>query len=107
MQVPLQIKFEGTEPSDAARFQIEQEVDRLESHNNRIISCLVTVSAPSRKHRHGSGFEIGIVITIPQQRAIVVSHPAGDDIRYESASDTIKVAFASARRQIDEFKQRA
>ena len=30
MQAPLKVKFEGSEPSDAARFQIEQEVERLQ-----------------------------------------------------------------------------
>ena len=48
MQVPLQVTFEGTEPSDAARAVIDREVDRLEKHNHRIIGCHVAVIAPSQ-----------------------------------------------------------
>jgi hypothetical protein len=47
MQTPLQVTFEGCEPSEAARVAIEREVARLEEHNNRIVSCRVSVIAPS------------------------------------------------------------
>ena len=107
MQVPLQVTFEGTEPSDAARLQIEQEVERLETHNDRIVSCRITVIAPGHNHRHGTGFEIHINIAIPPNKDIVVSHSAGDDTRHESAAAAIKDAFASARRQIDDLKHHA
>jgi len=33
MQIPLQVTFEGTDPSDAVRVAIERELERLEKHN--------------------------------------------------------------------------
>jgi ribosome-associated translation inhibitor RaiA len=79
MQIPPQITFEGSEPSAAARSVITKEIERLETHNERITGCRVTVIAPSHKHRHGTGFEVHISLTIPPHGNIVVNHaPSGD-----------------------------
>jgi ribosome-associated translation inhibitor RaiA len=65
MQIPLQVNFEGTDPSEPVRVAIEREVERLEKHNSQIIGCRVAVIAPSHKHRHGSGFRVHISLTVP------------------------------------------
>jgi ribosome-associated translation inhibitor RaiA len=101
MQMPPQITFEGAEPSATAQALISKEIERLETHNDRITGCRVTVIASSHKHRHGTGFEVHISLTIPPHRNIVVNHAPSGDVRHEHAEPTIKDAFASARRQID------
>jgi ribosome-associated translation inhibitor RaiA len=101
MQVDPQITFEGSESSEAARAQILTEIERLESHNRRITACRVTVIAPSHKHRHGTGFQVHIWLTIPPHEDVVVNNTSSDDSRHEHAEVAIKHAFASARRQID------
>jgi ribosome-associated translation inhibitor RaiA len=101
MQVDPQITFEGSEASEAARAQILNEIQRLERHNQRITACRVKVIAPSQKHRHGTGFQVHIWLTIPPHENIVVSNASSDDSRHEHAESAIKDAFASARRQID------
>ena len=78
MQMPLQVTFERSEPSDAVRAAIEREVERLETHNHRIIGCRVAVIAPSDKHRHGTGFQIHIWLTIPPHENIVVNRTPSD-----------------------------
>jgi ribosome-associated translation inhibitor RaiA len=103
MQIAPQITFEGSESSDAARAQILSEVDRLETHNRRITGCRVTVIAPSHKHRHGTGFQVHIWLTMPPHRDIVVNHAPSDDSRHEHAEVAIKHAFAAARRQLDDL----
>ena len=105
MQVPLQVTFEGTEPSEAARSVIDREVDRLENHNHHIIACRVAVIAPSHKHRHGTGFQVRIWLTMPPHENILVNHAPSDDARHEHVEVAIKDAFASARRQIDDLAQ--
>ena len=102
MQITPQITFEGSESSDVARAQIISEIERLETHNQRISGCRVTVIAPHR-HRHGTGFEVHIWLTVPPHRNIVVDHAPSHDRRHEHADAAIKDAFASARRQIDEL----
>jgi ribosome-associated translation inhibitor RaiA len=107
MQIPLQLTFEGIDPSDAARVAIEREVERLEKHNHRIIGCRVTVIAPSHAHQHGSGFQIHIWLTIPPHENIVVNHAPSKNARHEHVEVAIKDAFASARRQVDDLAQRS
>jgi ribosome-associated translation inhibitor RaiA len=103
MQIPLQVNFEGCKPSDAGRAAIEHEMERLETHNHKIIGCRVTVTAPSLKHRHGSGFQIHIWLTLPPYKNIVVNHAPSDDARYEHVEVAVKDAFAAARQQVDDL----
>src|ERR1700689_1899149 len=103
MQIAPEITFEGCEPSPAAREAILKEIERLETHNQRITGCRVSVIAPSVKHRHGPGFQVNIWLTIPPHENIVVNHAATDDPRHEYAKAAIKDAFATARRQIDDL----
>ena len=105
MQVPLQVTFEGTEPSEAVHAVIEREVDQLEKHNHRIIGCHVAVIAPSHKHRHGSAFQVHIRLTVPPHENIVVNHTPPEDARHEHIEVAIKDAFAAARRQVDDLAQ--
>ena len=105
MQIPLQVTFEGTEPSNAVRAVIDREVDRLEKHNHRIIGCRVAVIAPSHKHRHGSAFEVHIWLTVPPHENIFVNRAPPEDAGHEHVEVAIKDAFASARRQVDDLAQ--
>jgi hypothetical protein len=101
MQIAPHISFEGSESSDAARDVIIREIERLETHTQRITGCRVTVIAPSHKHRHGTGFQVHIWLAIPPHENIVVNNSASDDARHEHAVVAIKDAFAAARRQVD------
>jgi ribosome-associated translation inhibitor RaiA len=101
MQIAPEITFEGSESSDAARAQILSEIERLETHNHRITGCRVKVIAPSHKHRHGTGFQVHIWLTIPPHENIIVDQSASSDARHEHAQVAIKEAFAAVRRQID------
>ena len=103
MQIAPEITFEGSEPSPAARDAILKEIERLEIHNQRITGCRVSVIAPGHKHRHGTGFQVHIWLTIPPHENIVVNHTATDDARHEHAQVAIKDAFAAARRQVDDL----
>ncbi len=101
MQIAPEITFEGFEPSPAAREAILKEIERLETHNQRITGCRVSVAAPSLKHRHGTGFQVHIWLTLPPHENIVVNRSPVDDARHEHVEVAIKDAFASARRQVD------
>ena len=105
MQIPLQVTFEGSDPSEPVRVAIEREVERLEKHNRHIIGCHVSVIAPSHKHRHGSGFRVHISLTVSQHENVIVNHASSDDSRYEHVEVAVKDAFASARRQLDDLSQ--
>jgi ribosome-associated translation inhibitor RaiA len=101
MQIAPEITFEGSESSDAAHAQILGEIERLETHNHRITGCRVKVIAPSHKHRHGTGFQVHIWLTIPPHENIIVNQSESSDARREHAQVAIKDAFAALRRQVD------
>jgi hypothetical protein len=101
MQIAPEITFEGSDSSPAALELISKEIERLETPNHRITGCRVSIIAPSQKHRHGTGFQIHIWLTIPPHENIVVNHSHVDDARHEHVEVAIRDAFANARRQID------
>jgi ribosome-associated translation inhibitor RaiA len=101
MQIAPEITFEGSESSDAVRAQILSEIERLDAHNHRITGCRVNVIAPSNKHRHGTGFQVHIWLTIPPHENIVANQSGSSDARHEHAQVAIKDAFAAIRRQVD------
>ena len=107
MQIPLQVNFEGSDPSEPVRVAIEREVERLEKHNSQIIGCRVAVIAPSHKHHHGTGFHVHISLTAPPHENVIVNHAASDDKRSEHIEVAVKDAFAAARRQLDDLAQRS
>jgi hypothetical protein len=101
MQIAPEITFEGSDSSPAALELISREIERLETHNQRITGCRVSVIAPSHKHRQGTGFQIHIWLTIPPHENIIVNHSPVDDARHEHVEVAIRDAFAVARRQVD------
>jgi Sigma 54 modulation protein / S30EA ribosomal protein len=101
MQIAPEITFEGSESSPAALELISKEIEQLETHNQHITGCRVSIIAPSPKHRHGTGFQIHIWLTLPPHENIIVDRSPVDDDRHEHAEVAIKDAFAIARRQID------
>src|SRR6202023_3302555 len=98
MQVPLDITFQNSEPSEAIRSEVEKQAKRLEKFHDRITSCHVTVIAPTMKRRHGDLFKIDICVAMPQH--ILVSKAHGDAPEHEHVMVAIKDAFAAAQRQI-------
>ena len=59
----------------------------------------------SHKHRHGSGFNVHISLTVPPHESVIVNHDPSDDKRYahEHIEEAVKDAFAAARRQLDDL----
>jgi hypothetical protein len=70
-----------------------------------ITTGMTFVIAPSHKHRHGTGFQVHIWLTIPPHENIFVNHTPSEDARHEHVEVAIKDAFASARRQVDDLTQ--
>jgi ribosome-associated translation inhibitor RaiA/cold shock CspA family protein len=102
MQVPLDITFENSEPSEAIRSEVEKQAKRLEKFDDRITSCNVAVIAPQARHRKGGLFKIDIRIAMPEHKDIIVTKTHGDTPEHEHVVVAIKDAFAAAQRQIED-----
>ncbi len=105
MQVPLEITFQNSEPSETIRSEVERQAKRLEKFYDRITSCHVTIVAPTMRRRKGELFAINIRVAIPQHKDILVSKTHGDAPEHEHVMVAIKDAFAAAQRQIHNLDQ--
>jgi hypothetical protein len=105
MKNTLQVVFQGCEPSDSVRANIEREFEGLETHDDSITSGRVTVIGPGDHHRHGAGYQIHILLTMPPKKNVVVNHSPTDGKSHEHAEVAVKDAFAAARRQIEDLRQ--
>ena len=76
MQVPLDITFRNSEPSEAIRSEVEKQAKRL--------------------------FKIDICVAMPQHKDILVSKAHGDAPEHQHVMVAIKDAFAVAQRQIED-----
>ena len=52
MDVPLELSFRNTDPSEAVEARVRERVDKLETYFGRINSCRVVVEAPHRHQRN-------------------------------------------------------
>lgn len=96
MQHPTEITFHGIEHSDAVEMAIQRWVARLEQIHARLTKCGVVVSQPHRRHRHGSQFQVSLVLEVPGLTDVIsVTHVMHEDI-YVAIAD----AFRAARRQL-------
>ena len=107
MQVPLDITFENSEPSEAIRSEVEKQAKRLEKFSDRVTSCHVAVIAPQARHRKGGLFKIDIRIAMPDHKDIIVNKTHGDAREHEHVLVAIKDAFSAAQRQIEGLTQAA
>ena len=105
MQVPLEITFQNSEPSETIRSEVERQAKRLEKFYDRITSCHVTIVAPTMRRRKGELFAINIRVAIPQHKDILVCKTHGDAPEHEHVMVAIKNAFAAAQRQIQNLDQ--
>jgi ribosome-associated translation inhibitor RaiA len=97
----IAITFRGMTTSPSVEAAIERWVARLELVSDQIAYCTVVVDAPSRRHRHGAHFHVGITLAIPDH-VIAVSHDPGRDEGHTDVYVAIADAFRAARRQLEE-----
>jgi cold shock CspA family protein/ribosome-associated translation inhibitor RaiA len=102
MQVPLDISFQNSDPSEEIRSEVERQARRLEKFHDRITSCNVTVIAPQSRHHKGGLYKIDIRIAMPSHRDVFVTRSHEDKPEHEHFAVAIKDAFSAAQRQIED-----
>jgi len=106
MQSPVQIHFKNMEPSEAVEAAINKWVAKLDRAYPTIVTCRVCVEAPSRKKLHGGLYHTRIDIRLPGKEVVVNRTP---DLHhsYFDAYVSIRDAFKSARRQLENVVKRS
>ncbi|MGO8954464.1 MAG: HPF/RaiA family ribosome-associated protein [Rhodomicrobium sp.] len=102
MQVPLQVAFDGVEHSDAVEARIREEAEKLEQFYGRIVSASVVVAKPQHRHHKGDTFHVRIHLVVPDAPDIAVSREPAATGAHEDVYVTIRDAFKTARRQLQD-----
>ncbi len=106
MDVPLELSFRNTDPSEAVEARVRERVDKLETYFGRINSCRVVVEAPHRHHRKGKIYHVRIEIGVPG-RTLIVDRDPGQHHAHEDVYVAIRDAFDAARRQLEDHSRKA
>lgn len=103
MQIPPEISFRNVEPSERHREKILQEIDKLERYFDRIIRCRVVVEMPHKHSDQGNQYHVGIRLTVPTTKELVVSRDPADQPSHQDLDVAITDAFKAMRRQLEEY----
>ena len=106
MQVPLDVAYEGLEPTLSLSERIEREAGKLERFSSRITACHVALIARSGKRRHGDLYQVRIRITVPGRSDLVVDRNPDVDHAHEDPYVAIRDAFNAARRRLQDHERR-
>ena len=105
MQSPVQIQFKNMDPSEAVEAAINKWVAKLDRAYPTIMTCRVSVEAPSRRKLQGGLYRTRIDIGLPGKEVVVNRTP---DLHhsYTDAYVSIRDAFKSAQRQLENVVKR-
>jgi ribosomal subunit interface protein len=102
MQVPIEIDFDGMQPSEFIARRIQERAAKLEHRFDRIVSCRVTVQAPHQRRSRGNLYNVRITMHVPGA-ALVVNRDSGQDRAHEDVYVAIRDAFDAAERRLDDY----
>ncbi len=102
MQMPLQIAFEHIAHSDIIEASVRAEAKKLERFYDRITSARVVIARPQHRHHKGDTYSVRVHLSLPAGKHIDVTRDPAATGRHEDAHVTIRDAFDTARRQLQD-----
>lgn len=98
MNLPVYIRFQGMEPSDALTITVDTYAHELESIDSMIIACWVGIRLEQEHGRHP--YSVRIDLKIPGHELVV------DRVQHEDAYVAIRDAFQDMKRQLQDVMRR-
>lgn len=65
MNIAVNVTFQGLDPSDALRTDIEQQAGKLERFSGSLQSCAAVLGREEGPHPHGNRFRVRVTLTLP------------------------------------------
>lgn len=96
MNIAVNVTFQGLDPSDALRTDIEQQAGKLERFSGSVQSCAAVVGREEGRHQHGNRFRVRVTVTLPGGQETA-------EKLHEDAHLAAHQAFAVLRRQLEDF----
>ena len=106
METPLRIEFQGMEPVEMVRQEIERYVAGLGDRFGRVTACHVVVKAPGQHHRTGGLYEINIRLALPDGKEVDIARTPRADERHGDIHFAVHDAFKRARRRLQDQARR-
>ena len=103
MTVPLEIHFHGLDKSDAMETRVREKFAKLARHFDRMSGCRVVLEAASRNPAKAKVFCVKIEISVKGGKPIIINHEREGAHANEDLALTIRDAFDTALRQVDEM----
>ena len=106
MQVPLDIEFEGIEPSDSIEQRVREHMDKIEQFHGHIVSGRVVLLKPHQRRHKGNIYSVHIHLVLPGGGDVFVNHDPGDRNAHEDIYVAMRDSFDAARRQLQDFTRK-
>lgn len=104
MNLQPTITFHGMDPSPAIEAAVRERTEKLERLSGRIISCRVTITAPSRHRHKGNLYAAHVDVALPG--AEIVASANGSGHADADVYVALRNAFAAITRQLEETAQK-
>lgn len=101
MEVPLEIRFENIEPSEAVEAAVRDRAAKLEQFAENIVSCHVAVGSPHKHKAQGKLFTVKVDIRLPGGE-VIASRDPGANHAHEDFYVALRDAFKAAQRQLQD-----
>ncbi|PRX38236.1 Ribosome-associated translation inhibitor RaiA [Meinhardsimonia xiamenensis] len=105
MQTEPQIVFHGLDSSEAIRKLVLEELAKLERHYDRLVTARVAIEKDSDHGPKGVAHHVKIELEVPGPN-IVVKSKGDDPAMWDDLPRLIRETFASALRELEEFKRK-
>lgn len=101
MTAIISVSFQGMEPSEALRADIERRAQKLQQFAPRLIACHATVSLDEQRHHQGNRYSVRVRATMPGGEFDAGGTPSLDH-SHEDAYVAVRDAFDALRRQLED-----
>ncbi|MBT5264126.1 MAG: ribosome-associated translation inhibitor RaiA [Rhodospirillaceae bacterium] len=103
---PVRISFKNMDHSDALENAVQEKIDTMAKHFDRISECAVVIEAP-HKHGHKSRiYQVRITMGVPGTKIAVNKGHANKDQSHEDPYIAVRDAFNAATRQLEDFSRK-
>jgi ribosome-associated translation inhibitor RaiA len=105
MNSGLDVHFHGIERSAAVEARVAEKYAKLKRHFSRMTACRVVIEAPTRIATKPTVLAVKIEISVPNQRALVITHEREGSHVQEDLLITVREAFDAAIRRVDDLAE--
>lgn len=104
MKMPVQVVFRNMDKTPWIEDMILEKASGLERFHHHIIGCRVVVELPHRRHHQGNRYQVRIDLSVPEKEIVVTR--SDEHKEHEDIVASVRDAFDSAKRQLEEYSQK-